>query len=63
MSPATKESMVPLDKKIRLGDQLFDVAALGWTGGERYYWLIDQHGTVAMYPWFVVEGEYEDKKA
>lgn len=26
------------------------VAAVGITGGERYYWLINKHGTVSMIP-------------
>ena len=31
------------------------VAAVGTTGGERYYWLVDKYGVVKMLPWFVVE--------
>lgn len=36
------------------------ISAVGITGGERYYWLIDEDGTVSMMPWFVIEeGELE----
>ena len=31
------------------------VSAVGWTAGERYYWMIDEHGSVAMLPADVVE--------
>ena len=31
------------------------VAAVGTTGGERYYWLIDKHGTVSMIPAVEIE--------
>lgn len=31
------------------------VEAVGCISGERYYWLIDQHGSISMMPAFVVE--------
>lgn len=31
------------------------VQAVGITGGERYYWVVAQDGSVAMMPAFVVE--------
>ena len=33
------------------------VTASGWTGGERYYWLVDKHGCVAMMPAVIVEAQ------
>jgi hypothetical protein len=31
------------------------ITAVGITGGERYYWMVDKHGCVAMMPASVVE--------
>ena len=31
------------------------VGMIGWTGGERYYWLVRAGGEVAMVPAFLVE--------
>ena len=31
-----------------------EVVAIGWVG-ERYYWLVDRHGSVAMIPAIVLE--------
>lgn len=31
------------------------VRAVGLTGGERYYWMVDERGVVAMMPASVVE--------
>lgn len=31
------------------------VGAVGITGGERYYWLVNADGGVTMMPWFVIE--------
>lgn len=31
------------------------IEAVGVTGGERYYWLLDRDGAVKMLPWFMVE--------
>ena len=28
---------------------------VGFTGGERYYWMKDKHGCVSMMPAFIVE--------
>jgi len=33
------------------------VEAVGVTGGERYYWLLDKDGAVKMLPWFMVEAK------
>lgn len=38
------------------------VAAVGFTGGERYYWLIDEHETVSMMPASVVEPRYKEAR-
>lgn len=38
------------------------VEAVGITGGERYYWLIDKHGTVSMMPACVVEPNAHEKR-
>ena len=32
------------------------IVAVGYVG-ERYYWMIDKHGTVSMMPAISVEGE------
>jgi hypothetical protein len=31
------------------------IKAVGWTGGERYYWFEDKHGSVAMMPAYIIE--------
>ena len=36
--------------------------AIGWTGGERYYWLIDGEGTVSMMPSYVVHDAIDDSE-
>ncbi len=33
------------------------IQAVGLTGGERYYWIVDKDGDVSMLPFFVVEHE------
>jgi hypothetical protein len=33
------------------------IAAVGLTGGERYYWMIGKHGDVVMMPADVIEKE------
>ena len=33
------------------------IAAVGTTSGERYYWVVDKHGDVAMMPAIMVEPE------
>lgn len=52
MTP-NRDSEVPL----RLGTetQWGAIGAVGLTGGERYYWMVDKHGSVAMMPACVVE--------
>lgn len=37
------------------------VAAVGITGGERYYWLVDEDGAVAMWPGFMVEAQTSER--
>jgi hypothetical protein len=44
---------IPLEAKTRWGR----VVAIGFIGGERYYWMISRWGTVSMMPAFVVEEE------
>jgi hypothetical protein len=39
------------------------VQAVGITGGERYYWLVDAHGVVSMMPWFMVETTNDDRES
>lgn len=41
--------------KLRLLDYYYEVAAVLYTGGERYYHLTDQTGTVSMFPASLVE--------
>jgi hypothetical protein len=38
------------------------VKAVGSVGGERYYWILDKHGTVSMMPADVVERWAEQRK-
>jgi len=38
------------------------VAAVGWTGGERYYWFIKDN-SVSMIPWTVVMEQIKENKA
>lgn len=33
------------------------IEMVGFTGGERYYWMRDGDGTVSMIPAFMVEAE------
>lgn len=33
------------------------IEMIGLTGGERYYWMVDKDGCVAMIPAFMVEAE------
>ncbi len=42
---------LPIGTKTKWGK----IEAIGWTGGERYYWMIGANG-VAMMPAFIVEG-------
>jgi hypothetical protein len=41
--------------RIEYGGEPQTVGAVGVTGGERYYWLVAEDGSVSMLPWFVVE--------
>ena len=41
---------------VQYGGERHAVEAVGITGGERYYWLISEHGVVSMLPACVVEG-------
>lgn len=47
--PATPP--LPLDTVTEWGR----IGMVGVTGGERYYWMVDDDGTVSMVPWFMVE--------
>ena len=46
-----KKDFIPLGSETNYGT----VHAVGYVGGERYYWLIDKKGTVSMMPSCVVE--------
>jgi len=37
------------------------VSMIAILSGERYYWMIDKHGTVSMMPAIVVEENYGDQ--
>lgn len=52
---------LPLNSFVVLGDMLHQIRAVGITGGERYYWLTDEHGTVSMLPAIVVEARAEPR--
>jgi hypothetical protein len=43
--------LIPLGTKTQWGN----IAMVGFTGGERYYWMKDKHGCVSMMPAFIVE--------
>ena len=45
----------PLPLKLGTKTQWGEIYMVGFTGGERYYWMINRDGTVSMMPWFVVE--------
>lgn len=47
------DGMIPLDVVIEPWGR---IAAIGVTGGERYYWFVDKDGCVSMIPAFMVEG-------
>jgi hypothetical protein len=52
--------LVPKTKPLPLGAVIKPygkIAAVGLTGGERYYWLIGKHGDVVMMPADVIEKE------
>ena len=42
---------LPIGTKTQWGK----IEAIGITGGERYYWMVDKYGCVAMIPAFMVE--------
>lgn len=42
---------IPLGTETEYGT----VQAIGRIEGERYYWMVDEHGTVSMIPDFMVE--------
>lgn len=47
------------DKPINMGSDTKwgKIIGIGFIGGERYYWMQDKHGAIAMMPWSVVEAE------
>lgn len=54
-----RSGRLPLYPPLPLGSRVSPygkVQAVGLTGGERYYWMVNDDGDVAMMPWFVVEG-------
>jgi hypothetical protein len=44
---------------LRLGDktEYGTVQMIGRTGGERYYWMVDDDGVVSMMPAIIMEAE------
>lgn len=44
-------SLLPIGAETRFGK----IGMVGFTGGERYYWMIDKRGCVSMMPACVVE--------
>lgn len=50
-----KRPPLALDSIVTFGDDVWKISAVGMTGGERYYWLTNTDGDVAMYPAGVVE--------
>ncbi len=42
-------------KKIGSKTKFGKVAMMGFISGERYYWMIDKHGTVSMMPAIIIE--------
>jgi len=51
MNPTERNPIIPLGTKTKWGT----IEAVGLTGGERYYWMVDKFGGVAMIPAFMVE--------
>jgi hypothetical protein len=49
----TPDTILP-GKWATYGGKRWRVGAVGMTGGERYYWLLDRTGSVAMVPGFMV---------
>ena len=49
----------PLERPLRMGTVIpgyGKIGAVGFTGGERYYWLLKRNGRdVAIMPWSIVE--------
>jgi hypothetical protein len=66
--PRTMESIVPDTPPLAIGTrtQWGRIQAVGVLGGrprERYYWMIDKHGTVSMMPASVVESPQTSGRA
>ncbi len=57
---ATHAPIVPLGTVVKPWGK---VSAVGFTGGERYYWLIDEHGTVSMMPASLIEPTAEARRS
>lgn len=55
--PDTSQLPTPSGPPLQLGTKTRwgKIAAVGFIGGERYYWMIDRYGTVAMMPADAVE--------
>lgn len=51
----TKKIIVPLGIPLGTETKWGTIGAIGTTGGERYYWILDKDGGVAMLPASVVE--------
>ena len=55
---STVQPPLPLGTKTPWGE----VGAVMWTGGERYYHLINKRGTVSMIPGYMVEESVTARK-
>lgn len=51
---ATEQQFIPLGEWV---EGYGEVEMVGFTGGERYYWMVNQ-GVVSMIPAFMAEPDY-----
>ena len=60
--PKTPDALVMPGKTVRPWGK---VGAVGWKKlcGERYYMLVDRHGSVSLMPAFVIERAYQEQRA
>lgn len=59
LPPPRGSTPLPLGTPTRWGP----ISAVGTTGGERYYWMVDADGCVSMMPTDVVEDQRRPKTA
>lgn len=55
MELTERHPIIPLGTKTQWGT----IEAVGITGGERYYWMVDKFKSVSMIPAFMVEAEHD----